>query len=498
MFFVKSLARSNILATSLSDIPKAFLKGIAHSKIALLGAMVVTVSFPFLVGAILYDVTFHIPNPYFAGFIYMILGPSFIGGLLLIFIGLFFARGQEEVRLFTLAYFRDKLADESGYDKIRKLVFVGVFLTCINLFVVGIMAYSGYHYMESNAFCGEVCHVPMDPEYTAYQNSAHSRVRCVDCHIGSGASWFVKSKISGARQLYAVVADTFARPIETPVHGLRPARDTCEQCHRPELFHGDKLVVKDKFLEDEKNTHVKTVLLMKIGSAGDRATDSHGIHWHVAPENTITYKAADWPRLIIPEVSQETADGKTLVYRASDADEQLAAATHLQERVMDCMDCHNRPSHVYLPAGQALDEKLLTNEIPNDLPYIKQQAMAAVTGAEYATKREARTAIANALTEFYKQNYADIYANNRKKVDQAVAGVQAAYLENVFPEMGIQWDTYPSHLGHTNEMGCFRCHNEEHEAENGDVISMDCDTCHTILAEDEENPEILETLIGDN
>ena len=172
--------------TKLTDIPKAFVKGITHSWLSMVGAMVVTVTFPFLVGAVLYDTFLHIENPYFSGFIYMILGPGFIGGLALVFVGLFFAKGKEEVRLFTLDYLRDKLSDEEGYNRIRALVFVGVFLTCINLFVVGILAYSGYHYMESNAFCGEVCHVPMTPEYTAYQNSAHSRVRCVECHIGSG------------------------------------------------------------------------------------------------------------------------------------------------------------------------------------------------------------------------------------------------------------------------------------------------------------------------
>lgn len=483
------------MATSLSDIHKAFLKGITHSKISLLGAMVVTVSFPFLLGAALYDTFMHIANPYFSGFLYMILGPTFLGGLVLVFFGLFFARGKEEVRLFTLDYFRDKLADETGYNKIRKLVFLGVFLTCVNLFVVGVLAYSGYHYMESNAFCGEVCHVPMTPEYTAYQNSAHSRVNCVDCHIGSGASWFVKSKISGARQLVAVVADTFARPIETPVHGLRPARDTCEQCHRPEKFHGDKLRIKDKYLEDENNTHVQTVLLMKIGSAGDLASDSHGIHWHVAPENEITYTAADWDRNILPEVKQRTANGSTIIYRGSDADEQIAAATHLQERTMDCIDCHNRPSHIYLPADQAIDTKILTNYIPQDLPYIKQQAMAVVR-VEYQTQEEAKTAIANGLLSYYKAHYSDIYAKERQKIEKAIAGVQAAYVENVFPEMGIQWGTYVSNLGHTNEMGCFRCHNEEHESVDGSVISMDCDTCHTILAEDEENPEIMGTLFG--
>jgi len=486
------------MATSLSDIPKAFLKGITHSKISLLGAMVVTVSFPFLLGAALYDTFLHIANPYFSGFLYMILGPTFIGGLVLVFVGLFFARGKEEVRLFTLAYFRDKLSDETGFSKIRKLVFLGVFLTCVNLFVVGVLAYSGYHYMESNAFCGEVCHVPMTPEYTAYQNSAHSRVHCVDCHIGSGASWFVKSKISGARQLVAVVANTFARPIETPVHGLRPARDTCEQCHRPELFHGDKLVIKDKFREDENNTHVKTVLLMKIGSAGDQAADSHGIHWHVARENEITYKAADWERNILPEVSQRADDGSMIVYRSGNADEQLESADHLQERTMDCIDCHNRPSHVYLPADEAIDVKIMTRHIPRDIPYIKQQAMVAVS-VEYKTQDEAREAIAESIRSYYKANYPDIHSRDWKKLDQAIAGVQAAYVENVFPEMGIQWETYTNNLGHSgDEMGCFRCHNDEHESSSGKVISMDCDTCHTILAEDEENPEILETLIGEN
>ena len=479
----------------LNDIPRAFIKGIAHSWISLVGAMVVTVVFPFLVGAVLYDVLLHIDNPYFSGFIYMILGPAFIGGLVLVFVGLFFAKGKEEVRLFTLGYLREKLSDESSFNRVRKLVFLGVFLTCINIFVVGVLAYSGYHYMESNSFCGEVCHVPMTPEYTAYQNSAHSRVNCVECHIGSGASWFVKSKISGARQLYAVVADTFSRPIETPVHGLRPARDTCEQCHRPEKFHGDKLVIHDKYLEDENNTHVQTVLLVKIGSAGDRTGDSHGIHWHVAPENEIVYTAADWDRNVIPEVALSTKSGNKIIYRSPEADEQIAAATDLQNRVMDCIDCHNRPSHIYLPPGRAIDNKILSKAIPLELPFIKQQAMAAVQ-VEYKSQDEAKTEIASHLTDFYRQNYPQVYDSKPGVVEKAIAGVQSAYVENVFPEMNIQWNTYSSNLGHENDLGCFRCHNYEHESADGEIISMDCDTCHTILAEEEEDPEIIRTLIG--
>jgi NapC/NirT cytochrome c family, N-terminal region len=481
---------------TLSDIPKAFIQGITHSKIALLGAMVVTIVFPLLIGAVLYDTILHIENPYVSGAIYMILGPAFLGGLVLVFIGLFFAKGKEDVRMFTLEYLRDKLSDEASFNRIRKLVFIGVFLTIINLIVAGLLGYSGYHYMESNSFCGQVCHVPMTPEYTAYQNSPHSRVHCVECHIGSGASWFVKSKISGARQLFAVVADTFHRPIETPVHGLRPARDTCEECHRPEKFHGDKLVVKDKYLEDKDNTHVQTVLMMKIGSAGDRAAGSHGIHWHVAPENEIVYKAADRERNIIPEVSQKAPNGSVINYRSGDADEKLGEAAELQERIMDCIDCHNRPSHIYLPADQAVDRKILTKAIPIELPFIKQQAMKVVTSVKYQTQSEAREAITTELTNYYKSNYADIYNNNLQLVEQAIAGVQAAYQENVFPEMGIQWGTYSSNIGHANEYGCFRCHDEEHESADGKVISMECDTCHTILAEEESDPKVLKHLLN--
>jgi hypothetical protein len=71
----------------------------------------------------------------------------------------------------------------------------------------------------------------MEPEYTAYQFSPHAKVGCVQCHIGSGADWFVRSKISGSYQLYAVAFKKYPTPIPTPIGNLRPAQETCEQCH---------------------------------------------------------------------------------------------------------------------------------------------------------------------------------------------------------------------------------------------------------------------------
>jgi hypothetical protein len=340
----------------------------------------------------------------------------------------------------------------------------------------------------------------MTPEHTAYENSPHSRVSCVECHIGAGADWFVKSKISGARQLLAVAAGTYPTPISTPVHGLRPARETCEECHRPELFHGDKLSVKKRFLPDEKNTAVHNILLMKIGSAGDRVQSSHGIHWHVAPENKITYRATDYSRMVIPEVVLTMADGTETVFRTADADQLLQDSARTGDiRNMDCIDCHNRPSHIYLLPDEALDRKLAEGGVPKELPFIKRQALELIT-ADYQSATQARETITTQLNNWYRENYPKLVADNPQLLEKAVGGVIAAYSENVFPDMKVTWGTYVNHISHGPDfdIGCFRCHDDMHESADGKVISADCNTCHTLLAIEEEHPKILKTLQGED
>jgi len=481
------------------DMVKDFFLGMSRSRVALVGAMLVTVVTPLLLGYMLVDTLWHIRNPYFGGAVYLLLGPVFLGGLALIFLGSFFFRGEREVHLFTLEYLRKYFTEPELFGRLRKNVFLIVLLTSINFTVFSLFLYRAYHYMESTAFCGQFCHKVMNPEFTAYQNGPHSRVNCVECHIGAGADWFVKSKISGARQLLAVVADTYPRPIATPVHGLRPARDTCEKCHRPELFHGDKLVVKNRFLADEHNSVTHNILLMKIGSAGDRVQSSHGIHWHVAPENRITYRATDHSRMVIPEVRLTGKDGKEVVFRTPDAEQLLGAGGGMAEdREMDCIDCHNRPSHVYLPLEDALDRKLLEGAIPPELPFIKRQALAAIT-AKYPSSEAAQAGIAEALTTWYQSNQGLLVKEKPQLLARAISGTQEAYAQNVFPGMNIGWGTYVNHVGHgpNFDIGCFRCHDDRHKSADGRTISGDCNTCHTLLATEEANPPILKTLRGE-
>jgi len=476
-----------------TQIIKAFISGIAKSKVSLVGATMTTASFPILLMGILLELFGIIHNQYFGFVLYMFVAPAFILGLILIFLGLFYFKGTEDVGLFTHEYLSEKLSVPENFVKVRKLIFLATSLTFINVFVIILLAYTGYHYTESNEFCGQLCHTVMEPEYSTYSNSPHSRVKCVECHIGSGAQWYAKSKLSGTRQLVAVVVKSYATPIETPVHGLRPARETCEECHRPELFHGDKLYIKDKFLTDEKNTHVQTVLLLKVGSGGYRGTEAHGIHWHVSEHNKITYTHSDWEREEINQVKLTKTDGTTVVFDTDDG--EIPEGEQVYTREMDCIDCHNRPAHIYKSPDEALDEKLMLGTIPKELPFIRKIGYEMIT-REYASHEEAKNMIATELRGWYRLKYPEVVNNNMPLLDRAISGVQAAYLENVWPKMKITWGTYKNLRGHADESGCFRCHDDEHETSSGETISMDCEACHIILAEEEENPEILKTMRG--
>src|SRR5512147_2459048 len=105
----------------------------------------------------------------------------------------------------------------------------------------------------------------MNPEFTAYRLSPHARVACVDCHVGTGATWYVRSKLSGLRQVYAVLTNSYDRPIPTPITDLRPARETCEECHWPEKFYARQLRNTKHYLTDSANTEWNISLQMKIG-----------------------------------------------------------------------------------------------------------------------------------------------------------------------------------------------------------------------------------------
>ena len=425
------------------------------------------------------------PNPYVGIVAFLVLPGIFLLGLVLIPIGMIRKR-RREVREGLLPLRYPDL--DFNRPELRRVFSFVVLATGINGIVLLNGSYRGVEYMNSVTFCGEVCHSVMEPEFTAYQYSPHARVACVSCHIGPGASWFVRSKLSGVRQIFAVTLDTFSRPIPTPIEDLRPARETCEQCHWPSKFTGSLLTVRPRFAEDEKNTATKTVLLLKVGGGTAQGRGIHSAHLDLARE--ITYLATDPQRQQIPWVRHVSPGGETREYATPEWDKDFSKG---ELRVMDCVDCHNRPTHTFQLPEQALDEVLATGRVDSSLPFLKKKAVELLK-QPYPSQAAAAEGLRRGLTEYYRETYPDVWNRQRESVELAIQAIQEIYRRNVFPAMKVEWGTYPNNLGHMNSPGCFRCHDDNHLNAQGSALTQDCNTCHTLLAIEEENPAILEQL----
>ncbi len=461
------------------------------NKISLAGAVLTTGSaFTMIWFWVMEVMRPHPVNPYAGILLFLLLPGVFVAGLALIPLGMWLRRRKlSKAGELPSEYPQVDLATPS----VRNAMIVLLAATGLNIVLLGNASIKGVEYMDSNQFCGLTCHTVMAPEYTAFLGSAHSRVGCAQCHIGPGAGWFVKSKLSGTRQLFAVAFKTYQRPIPSPVEHLRPARETCEQCHWPQKFHGDKLLVRTKYAEDEANTATSTVLLLKIG--GITWQGKTGIHGrHLDTDARISYIATDSRRQNIAKVTYRDDDGKMVEFVTDDykkiPQDQLAKA---ESRAMDCVDCHNRPTHAFEMPDRAMDKAMMEGRIARDLPFIKKNGMEALKRA-YATREEGQAQIAQTLAAFYQTKYPDLYRDKKARIDDSIKTIQAIYLRNIFPEMKITWGTHPNHIGHEESAGCFRCHDGSHNAADGRSISADCTTCHTILAQDEKDPKILKDL----
>ncbi|HUC30071.1 MAG TPA: NapC/NirT family cytochrome c [Candidatus Acidoferrum sp.] len=459
-----------------------------RNPVSLAGVALAIVSLANLLLFVLIDAIAAKPGPYIGILAYMVSPAFLILGLILMLFGVLLERRKKTPP--TAFYPSIDLNDPTQRSAVIS------FTTFLIVFVLVSVAgsYKAYEYTESVAFCGQLCHTVMSPEFTAYQLSPHARVACVDCHVGQGATWFVKSKLSGSRQVFAATFNTFPRPIPTPVHNLRPAQETCEQCHWPKKFYGGQLKVFTHYANDEKNTLRQVRMLIKTGG-GDPATGApEGIHWHMNIGNKIDYVAADEKRQTIPYVHVEDLSGRITEYYAKDSTlskDQIAKASRHH---MDCVDCHNRPTHIYVSPDQSVDQSLLARRLDVSLPFIKQQAVTVLTGT-YPTTDAAIQGIASGLQGFYESKYPDVAKTKQLEIRNAVAEVQQIFKRTTFPEMKLNWQTHPNNLGHYYFSGCFRCHDGQHVSADGRVISKDCNQCHTLVSESEGDTNLAATAI---
>ncbi|MCK9364316.1 MAG: NapC/NirT family cytochrome c [Syntrophales bacterium] len=456
--------------------------GYFFNIVSLIGMILAVVATSLIIVMLSMEIITGVESPYLGVLVYFIFPAMLIIGLLLVPIGAFRLRQQHrQAKPDTITPYPD--IDLNDRHK-RRLFVIFIFGTVLFVLIISIAALKGYHFTESAEFCGKLCHAVMTPEYSAWSTSPHARVRCVDCHIGPGAKWYVKAKISGLKQIYAVLAHTYSSPIETPVANLRPARDICERCHWPEKFYSGRQRIFYHYAADEKNTPREINMLINIGGTPKTPTAA-GIHWHISSE--VYYFARDNKRLDIPYVAVKEKNGSLTEYRQEDSpltkEEELAKG---QNRLMDCIDCHNRPTHIYRSPGQEMDENFVSSHIDPSLPFIKKVSVELLT-KPYKTKDEGMTAIATGIEEYYAKNHPKLAGEKAAAIRQAVERVQDIYNRNFFPNMKVSWNTYPDHIGHFYTPGCFRCHDGKHKSAEGKVISKDCAICHTVLGQKQEN-----------
>lgn len=445
--------------------------------ISLAGAVLVAGSiFAFILLFVL-DTFARVSNPY-VGILTYIVAPGFFAmGLgLVVFGGLWTRWHRAKVRGWA-----PELHIDLRRRRDRRLLALFIGGAIVFLLVTSVLSYHTYHYTESVQFCGQTCHQIMEPEYVTYSHGPHARVACAECHIGSGATWYVKSKLSGSYQLYATAMNKYPRPVATPIKNLRPAQETCEQCHWPKKFVGNLDRTYNYFLADETNTPYSIRLTMKVGGGDPGNGPVGGIHWHMTVGQKVEYIAAklekgvwvnDETRQKIPWVRSTDGQGVVTEYRTKQFTNAIDGFT---VRTVDCMDCHNRPAHRYQTPEAAVNLAMSSGKIDPGLAWIKTNAVDVLIKG-YTNSDQALQNIATVLDKKYPGD---------KRVKPAIAAVQQIYKDNFFPAMKASWKVYPDNIGHMNWDGCFRCHDGEHKTfdKKRSIKADDCNSCHTILAQ---------------
>jgi nitrate/TMAO reductase-like tetraheme cytochrome c subunit len=418
-------------------------------------------------------------NPYI-GIGIVAVGALLLLGLLLTPIGLY--RGRRRLR--------ERLAAAIPDRKIawRRFLLFLVIVSGVSLLIVSQMTLRVVHGMESRQFCGS-CHV-MAPQAHAFPDGPHAGLLCVDCHVGDGAHGFVQSKLQGARQLFKVLTGRVEQPIASPIAVGRmvPTEQTCESCHRAEHTAKATLKLILRYAEDEANTPVTTLLTMNVGGAGIGGI--HGAHHGAGVE--IDFVATDPERQRIPLVEyRDRKSGVARVYVQKGVDP--ATLKDAPRITMQCIDCHNRAAHTFQLPDEAIDRAIMHGRISASLPFLKKTGLD-ILRKEYPSSAAAAAEIPAALVAYYEKEHPEAAAARAAEVREAASVLAALYARNVFPEHRVAWGTYPDNGSHERFPGCFRCHDDQHETESGEVITKKCFACHFPAAVGETRPEILELL----
>jgi hypothetical protein len=447
----------------------------ARHWLSAVGVALVTVASISFLAILALELSGEARGNYYGIISYLILPAVFVVGLALIPIGLRLLRRREKAGQptgFPVLNFNDA--------RLRSIALLVVVLTIVNLMIVSTATFKGLEVMHSDAFCGGTCHNVMQPEAVAHLTTAHAHVYCVDCHIGEGASHFVKAKLRGATQMVHFLVGDYSRPVPQPTE---VPNAICTRCHATDRFSEDRLHIRRIFGDQEKAVEKVTIYRTLVG--GFRDGKWHGVHQHNGMK--IRY-LADPKRANITDIEVTRPDGSTEKFTAKDA--QASAGAQWFE--MGCTDCHSRPAHRFSTPESVVEKAIGRGAIDKDLPYIGREAVA-VLKASYPSQEEAKKGIPAAMVASYAKLAPELDAQGKAKVEAAGKLLAEEWTSNNFPDMKVTWGTYVDYLQH--EPGCYRCHNKKHVNAKGEAVQTKCNgACHDTIATEEEKPEAMEVL----
>ncbi len=455
-----------------------FIRGVSVNKLGLAGVVLTTSAFVTFVILELTRILGFITNAYVGLVNYLLFPALFIIGLIMIPIAWKKRKKQTGKSTGQLLQEQFEKRETEGSLLGSRIFRTIAIFTLINILFLSVLSSRMLHFMDEPHFCGTACHDVMNPEWVTYQASPHARVKCVECHVGEGVDALVNAKLNGLWQIISLTFNLYEKPIPTPVHQLRPARETCEKCHWPDKFYGQRIKTIVNYRLDSLSTPQYTTLSLKI-DAGEGEIRK-GIHWHIAEQNQIRYTSVNDEREEMIWVDVRQPDDSFKRYRNSELVEEHEGEFE-NIRTLDCVDCHNRATHIYENPEKALNERIRKGLIDRSIPFIKKAGLGAILPI-YSDTASAREQVVNRLLGYYQREYPEILRQNFAEIDSAITVLQNIYIRNIHPYMNIRWNSYPSHIGHRGSAGCFRCHNQNMIDEGGESISHDCTMCHSIAA----------------
>ena len=449
--------------------------GLLLNPVSLIGCVLAVIGFGASFFALIVDLFRGSSSPY-QGLLTFVLFPSvFISGLFLASAGAWLeARRRRRLERESREW-QPRL--DPGSRRHRRILFgiAGFAVVAVLASLVG--AYHAFEFTEATEFCGELCHTPMEPQYTAYLHSPHASVGCTSCHVGPGIHGFLEAKLAGMRQLAQMVGSTYPRPIVANERKVEITSEACERCHWREHLWAPRFDGYNRFGYDlrtsKRSFHVLT------NPSGSRRYVQSPAHWH-AQDESITFRPADPKKQNIPWVKVVRRDGTSVVYEDAEAVAKGGASGLLPEERMECIDCHSRPAHQFPTPDESVDRALSAGRIDPSLPSIKKAAVAAL--AKSYPEGPAADGIRAEIERFYQSSFGGEVLARRQTLDAAIREVIAIHARSSFPEMRVDWTTHPDHSGHRESPGCFRCHGGKHVSSDGKTLASDCSLCHSFYA----------------